>query len=1755
MRWLLLVLAATLLATPGCVQKKPKVVIEEEEEDIGDEDTCLDDACVEDAVTGVDATPDVKKDVKDVKQDVAKEVDGTPVDTGTEVEEDVASTDDAEPDTDLDGDAAVQPGPDADSTGTQNDADADAQGPGSDADASAKPDADAGADADADSAAVDADSQGDVPDTGPIVDIVCDIGGDQCAKLPLPACIAGYECQAIEGKNACVAITADEGKPCTDSNTCTVGDNCMYGKSGGVAYVKCVGAPLVCNDSNPCTKDSCQNGQGCQFETSVMENTACTDGNSCTDGEVCKGGKCDFSAATKKCACKTDPDCKPYDDGNACNGKLICLAGFCANDGKSVKCDVGADNACQSNTCDTSTGSCNIKYLGLGTACSDGNACTSGDQCSDGKCVGKAVDCQDNEACTTDSCDASDGCKHANNSFLCNDGDSCTGGDVCSGGKCLGQASGEGGKPLCECQKSEECAKQDTPDNLCNGKHICVQNKCVLQAGSVVKCLYAKGVCFDTACDPATGQCKDTAKPATTLCTDSDACTVGEHCDVNGACATCTPGKDCTGANGVSELKCDDGNPCTDDSCNPFLGCVHIANEKPCDDANPCTAGNPGDRCVSGSCVPGQPSCECTSAADCDKLKSVNKCLTKSTCVLASDGTSQCLYDNTSIKVCTLPAGSNPACVVVFCNAATGNCGITKFTGPTCSDGDPCTEQDQCFSGVCEGVVKECDDKNTCTSDSCNAGSGSCSHDAAVSLEGTECVDGKDCTSGDLCSNGECVGAATKCDDANPCTLDSCVEPGGCKTTLYSSAYPACDDGDPCTGNPLKPELLAYEQDHCTLDAKCVGGVKKNCDDGGLCTDEVCSKTDPKAIQSGFKKGCVITNNVTPCNDGNQCSLGEHCTAGTCKLPADATTLDCDDKNACTVDSCKPIEGCIHQYTADPCDDGNICTTKDLCDGDTKSCKGVALNCDDQNACTIDSCDPKSTKTKPDGTLDGCKYAKNSLGNPCGGFAECSSAAVPSCIFPPGQHLLLSEVYLGVPADPSDDWVELYNPTTKTVDLGDYVVQKRAVAESDIKAWVTLAQLPKGVSIAPHGYFLVGHSGTAPGGIGFDLAVTTLDLAKDDAGLPSGEWQLRVYDTPHQLAHDFACWSSTQPTCNEGTTALPAMVTATQPWFSAGSLERKANAKSTRETMFLHASEWLAGNGYDTGDSSQDFVVRWGPEPQNGVKAFEPACAGTCASAKVCDFKAGGLDSCVADPFCAIGCGSGKACKPSGCFSLHAAMVSEVYPGTDAGQFIEIHNGNAQATDFSGFVVQTKPAGGAPTDKWLTITQFPAGSSLPAFRYLTIAGTAWAEQNGGVDLVIEPSIAIVATGGVLRIWDPRTDTEMDLMGWGNSGTFSGKAAPALTKSNEALERKAKDGSTLTSMAAGGTDVLAGNAVDSDTDDKDWILNDGPMPQSLASGVYEPACNGTCTAGLDCNYTKTAEKCVDPSCGGQCNTGAACNPKTGVCDLYVLIAEYAAIGPVAKDQLGGNLDLEANEYVLLYNPTGSAVNLFGLALQYYNYTASKWQALTDYGCTQGTGDPNPTTGWCLCTDGTQPDKQTGACSKPGSAAPKRGLAGYVEPYSYYLIAPPKYDATLPTPDFITSMASGPGTWSVPSDNAGYRLVRIEKYYPNGKNVADWVTWGNQVKVQGQGGCSAPAQMPSPPGPGVKGAGRRKPVASATAALMSSPQSATWYAGAGSQTFSSCNDFVAMPTATPASQKCTRAPRGGSKCSTSVVHQRP
>lgn len=157
-------------------------------------------------------------------------------------------------------------------------------------------------------------------------------------------------------------------------------------------------------------------------------------------------GKC--VSGSSICKCTQDSDCKAQEDGVFCADAVLRqvepqlgLQGQPGDGGES--CDGSANTACSKAECDKLSGKCGFISEKDGKSCdADGTVCSSGDACAKGVCTaGQVLACDDNNPCTTDVCDAKEGCKSTATSAPCGDGNACTQGDACKGGVCVWPAA------------------------------------------------------------------------------------------------------------------------------------------------------------------------------------------------------------------------------------------------------------------------------------------------------------------------------------------------------------------------------------------------------------------------------------------------------------------------------------------------------------------------------------------------------------------------------------------------------------------------------------------------------------------------------------------------------------------------------------------------------------------------------------------------------------------------------------------------------------------------------------------------------------------------------------------------------------------------------------------------------------------------------------------------------------------------------------------------------------------------------------------------------------------------------------------------------------------------------------------------------------------------------------------------------------------------------------------------------------------
>lgn len=190
----------------------------------------------------------------------------------------------------------------------------------------------------------------------------------------------------------------------------------------------------------------------------------------------------------------------------------------------------------------------------------------------------------------------------------------------------------------------------------------------------------------------------------------------------------------------------------------------------------------------------------------------------------------------------------------------------------------------------------------------------------------------------------------------------------------------------------------------------------------------------------------------------------------------------------------------------------------------------------------------------------------------------------PTKAFSVASHVVISEIEIGVTSVANNEFVELYNPTNSSIDITGWKLTRK----TDTGTESTLVASMSG-TIAAHSFKLIG--------------------SPEYDGTPSADL---VYSTAQHLAAD----NSVILYASDGTTVIDKVgmgdatdkesSTAASP-ASSDSIERKASSTSTIASMIIGGIDELMGNGEDTDNNANDFIVRAIPQPQNSSSAAEPA--------------------------------------------------------------------------------------------------------------------------------------------------------------------------------------------------------------------------------------------------------------------------------------------------------------------------------------------------------------------------------------------------------------------------------------------------------------------------------------------------------------------------------------------------------------------
>lgn len=291
-----------------------------------------------------------------------------------------------------------------------------------------------------------------------------------------------------------------------------------------------------------------------------------------------------------------------------------------------------------------------------------------------------------------------------------------------------------------------------------------------------------------TVCNPAAGACdveetcNGTAKscPADALAADGTECrAVAGPCDVaetcTGSSAACPP----------------DGFAPTTNVCRGVAG--------PCDVEETCTgtsAACPADGFLAATQV-----CR-TAAGDCDVEETCTGASAACPADAFSPATTECRASAGDCDPAERCTGTDADCPADALATATTVCrppasGCDAEETCTGADVDCPTDAVESMGTVCRASSGTCDVEEVC-----DGTDPACPTDAFVA-DGTDCSDGSGCNGVEVCTAGVCGATPVDCDDGDPCTADSCAEPGTCShepiAGCCATVADCPDDGDPCT--------------------------------------------------------------------------------------------------------------------------------------------------------------------------------------------------------------------------------------------------------------------------------------------------------------------------------------------------------------------------------------------------------------------------------------------------------------------------------------------------------------------------------------------------------------------------------------------------------------------------------------------------------------------------------------------------------------------------------------------------------------------------------------------------------------------------------------------------------------------------------------------------------------------------------------------------------------------------------------------
>ena len=191
------------------------------------------------------------------------------------------------------------------------------------------------------------------------------------------------------------------------------------------------------------------------------------------------------------------------------------------------------------------------------------------------------------------------------------------------------------------------------------------------------------------------------------------------------------------------------------------------------------------------------------------------------------------------------------------------------------------------------------------------------------------------------------------------------------------------------------------------------------------------------------------------------------------------------------------------------------------------------------------------------------------------------------------NHVVISEVQAGG-VTANDEFIELYNPTDADINLSGYSIQYRGPNANSFEKKNFLSDS----IIKAKKYFLIASNEYA-GSVTADFTYAGFTLAASGGTI--------FLANTHNILTDVTAISAVvidRLAYGSGSYLFPESAAYASAPAAGKSLERKAYATSTAETMAAGGAHATLGNAYDSDDNGNDFVLRTAPDP-NGTRTYD----------------------------------------------------------------------------------------------------------------------------------------------------------------------------------------------------------------------------------------------------------------------------------------------------------------------------------------------------------------------------------------------------------------------------------------------------------------------------------------------------------------------------------------------------------------------